>query len=124
MAAKRSKVSVTANFEANLAAIEKFLAETSALAAYDTLLNDLTEQLIPALENHPEIGRSFIDRKTHSVEALRRIKQLTSRVGAMSLREFIAGDFLVLYAVKNRSIYLLSIKHQRQLSFDLHAHWH
>ena len=39
------------------------------------------------------------------------------------LREYISGDYLMLYAVRGDDLYLLSIKHQRQLSFDLKEHW-
>ena len=123
MAAKRCIVRFTANFEANLEAIETFLAEAGAPAAFVALLDDLAEHIIPALEYHPEIGRSFMGREAHSVEARQRIRQLVSRLGTTSLREYIAGDFLILYAVQEKSVYLLSIKHHRQLSFDFPAHW-
>ena len=123
MAAKRCNVRVTANFETNLEAIETFLADAGAPAAYFALLDDLAENIIPALEYHPEIGRSFLEREAHSVEARQRIRQLVSRIGTTSLREYIAGDFLILYVVQEKSVYLLSIKHHRQLSFDFPAHW-
>jgi hypothetical protein len=122
MAAKRCTVRITANFEANLQAIETFLAVAGAQAAYDTLLDDLAEKVIPALEMHPDIGRLFLQRTAHSVEALQRIQQIASRLGATSLREYVAGDYLVLHAVLEKSVYLLFIKHHRQLSFDFAAH--
>ena len=122
MAAKRCNFRVTANFETNLEAIEIFLAEADAPATSFALLDDLAEHIIPALEYHPDIGRSFLG-EAHSVEARQRIRQLVSRLGTTSLREYIAGDFLILYAVQEKSVYLLSIKHHRQLSFDFPAHW-
>lgn len=124
MTAKRCTVRITANFEANLEAIETFLATAGAPLAYDALLDDLAGQVIPALESHPDIGRLFLQRKGHSVEALQRIGQIASRLGTTSLREYLAGDFLILYAVQEKAVYLLSIKHQRQLSFDFPSHWH
>jgi len=123
MAAKRCNVRITANFEANLEAVERFLADTGAPFAFTAVLDDLADHVIPALENHPEIGRPFFDRAAQSVEARQRIKQLASRIGTTSLREYIVGDFLILYAVQEKSVYLLSIKHHRQLSFDFSAHW-
>jgi plasmid stabilization system protein ParE len=125
MTAKRCNVRVTANFEANLEAIEQFLAEAGAPLAFDALLDDLAEHVTPTLEHHPDIGRPFLDRKAHSVEARQRIHQLTSRMGTdtISLREYIAGDFLILYAAREKFVYLLSIKHHRQLSFDFPAQW-
>ncbi len=32
-------------------------------------------------------------------------------------------DYLMLYALIGTTVYLLAIKHHRQLSFDLGAHW-
>ena len=34
----------------------------------------------------------------------------------------LAGDFLILYTVQEKSVDLLSIKHHRQLSFNFTAH--
>jgi hypothetical protein len=119
MAAKRCTVRITANFEANLDAIERFLTTAGAPAAYDALLDDLTGQVIPALETHPDIGRLFLQRAAHSVEGIQRIKQIASRLGSMVLREYLAGDYIILYGVQEKSVYLLSIKHHRQRSFDL-----
>ena len=123
MAAKRCDVRVTANFEFNLEAIENFLAEADAPQAFNALLDDLAGHVIPALENHPDIGRSFLSRDAQSAESRQRIKQINSRIGTTSLREYITGDFLILYAVQEKTVYLLSIKHHRQLSFDFPAHW-
>jgi hypothetical protein len=123
MAAKRCTVKVTANFEANLGAVEKFLADANAQQAFTALLDDLADSVIPNLERYPELGRPFLDQPAQSVEARERIKRLESQFGSVTLREYLAGDFLILYAVESRTVYLLSIKHHRQLSFDLPAHW-
>ena len=123
MAATRCTVKVTANFEANLEAIEVFLAEAGATPAFTALLGELTDSIIPNLERFPEMGRLFLDRPAQSVEARQKIEQLESRIGDTTLREYIAGDFLILYGAQGRTVYLLSIKHHRQLSFDLPAHW-
>jgi hypothetical protein len=39
------------------------------------------------------------------------------------VREYVAGDYLNLYVVIERVVYLLSIKHHRQLSFDFDRFW-
>lgn len=126
MAAKRCIVRITENFESNLDAIDHFLTGIGASALFNTLLDDLTEHIVPALEHHPDIGRPFLTREAHSVEARQRIDQIIARMGggAMPLREYIAVEFLILYAQQDKSVYLLSIKHHRQLSFDFPAHWH
>ena len=39
------------------------------------------------------------------------------------LREYVMTHYLLLYARIKGSVYLLSIRHQRQLSFDFQALW-
>lgn len=39
------------------------------------------------------------------------------------LREYVTTHYLLLYARIQGTIYLLSIRHQRQLSFDFESHW-
>ena len=123
MAARRCTVKVAANFEANLEAIEVFLAEAGATPAFTALLGELADNIVPNLERFPEIGRLFLDRPAQSIEARQKIEQLESRIGDTTLREYIVGDFLILYGARGQTVYLLSIKHHRQLSFDLPAHW-
>lgn len=123
MAARRCTVKVAANFEANLEAIEVFLAEAGATPAFTALLGELADNIVPNLERFPEMGRLFLDRPAQSIEARQKIEQLESRIGDTTLREYIVGDFLILYGARGQTVYLLSIKHHRQLSFDLPAHW-
>ncbi|OGA52673.1 MAG: hypothetical protein A3F74_01385 [Betaproteobacteria bacterium RIFCSPLOWO2_12_FULL_62_58] len=123
MAAKRCTIKVTANFEANLGAIESFLTEADARQVFTALLDDLAASIIPNLERYPELGRPFLDQPAHSVEAREKIERVRSKIGSATLREYLAGDFLILYAVDGRTVYLLSIKHHRQLSFNLPSHW-
>ena len=117
--AKRYKVSVTANFESNLEIIEKFLADAGAPTAFAALLESLSEKVVPTLDHYPNAGRSFLDLAVQSVEAQQRISRINAMLGATSLREYIVGDYLMLYAVQEKAVYLLSIRHHRQLSFDI-----
>ena len=123
MPARRRTVRITANFEVNLAAIESFLAEADAAHAFAALLEELASSIVPNLERYPDMGRPFLDRPPQSIEAREKVKRLESLVGSATLREYIAGDYLMLYAVREQTVYLLSIKHHRQLSFDFPAHW-
>ena len=123
MAAKRCAVRVTANFEAHLDAVETFLAQADAPQVFAALLKDLAASVVPNLERFPEMGRPFLDRPAESAEARERIERLESALGRGGLREYLAGDFLILYAIRDRTVYLLSIKHHRQLSFEFSAHW-
>lgn len=123
MAPRRANVKLTANFEANLDQIEAFLLQADAASAYDALLADLETTVIPNLENFPRIGRPFFDRGAGSVEAHAKIERLARRLGEGELREYLSGDYLLLYAFIERTVYLLSIKHHRQLSFDFERLW-
>jgi hypothetical protein len=121
--AKNISVKLTANFELNLAAIEMFLSEVGAPQVYDLLLDDLADTVIPNLEKFPTIGRLFLKRPAYSVEATNALARLQSKLGEGELREYLFGDYLVLYVQFDVAIHLLSIKHHRQLSFDFQSLW-
>lgn len=126
--AKKLVVKLTANFERNLADIERFLTEVDAPQAYDGLLDELLDTLIPNLERFPGMGRPFLNRSVGSVEATNALAALRVKLEALmgqadGLREYVMDNYLVLYALIDGNIQLLSIKHHRQLSFNFDAHW-
>ena len=122
--AGRSKVLVTANFDRNLTAVREFLSSAGAPAAFDALVDDLSLRVIPALERFPLLGADFLARAPLSGEGQVLFEEIARLAGAGSqVRQLIEGDYVVLYMVRGTSVYLLSIKHHRQLSFDLPAHW-
>lgn len=123
MPSRKPAVKLTANFEANLASIEGFCIEVGAPGLYSTLLDILLESVIPNLERFPAMGQLFLAREARSVESRTIVERLAARVGDSEIREYVVGDFLVLYALIDDAVYLLSIKHHRQLSFDLDAFW-
>lgn len=116
-------VKVSANFERNLDSIEQFLLELEAPQAFDALLDELEKNTIPNLEKFPDIGRSFMKRPICSVEASNHIEGLVKKLGDGDLREYVISDYLILYVRYDTVIYLLSIKHHRQLSFDFERLW-
>lgn len=120
----RHRVRITSNFDKNLADIRRFLEEQEAPQEFQPLLERLFETVIPNLERFPEMGVDLMAKLPQSTEGLMRLETLKQRLGKnTSLREYISGDYLVLYALRGDNIYLLSIKHHRQLSFDLKEHW-
>jgi len=120
----RRTVRVTRNFDKNLADIRRFLEEQEAPQEFQSLLEQLFETMIQNLERFPELGVDFLVKVPQSTEGLMRLETLKQHLGkGTSLREYISGDYLVLYALRGDNIYLLSIKHHRQLSFDLKEHW-
>lgn len=126
MTAKHT-VKLTANFERNLEELEAFLLQADAPQAFDALLDELTGTIIPNLERFPGLGRLFLERPVRSVEASNGVDRLRKQLGALAkdgeLREYVMTHHLLLYARIKGVVYLLSIRHQRQLSFDLANIW-
>jgi plasmid stabilization system protein ParE len=121
----RRTIHSTRNFADNLDEIERFLQERDAPQAFQALLQRLLETVIPNLQRFPGMGLDFLARRPQSVEGLERLEALGKRLGPrVEIREYITGEYLLLYAVRKDVIYLLSIKHHLQLSFDLREHWY
>ena len=64
------------------------------------------------------------DNSPQSAEAVGRLATLPNGV-AGALREYLHGDDLILYVMMDaeRVVYLLSVRHHRQLSFDFARLW-
>ena len=124
----RIVVKLTANFERNLEEIELFFVEADAPRAYEALLDELLATVIPNLERFPDMGRSFLARSARSVETTNSLSALRTKLASLTsdpeaLREYVLSDYLLLYAQVDSTIYLLAIRHHRQLSFDFQSHW-
>lgn len=124
MADKLYRVELTLSFLERLDAIETFLVEANAGFAFDALLSELRATVIPNLQRFPRIGRRYLATPPQSAEALAQLAALPA--GAPdALREYLHGDYLMLYAAAkaDTTVYLLSIRHHRQLSFDFARLW-
>lgn len=117
-------VKLTASFNARLDAIEAFLSDAGAAFAFDDLLSELRSTVIPNLSRFPRIGRRYLDHPPQSAEAVLALAALPTGA-ANALREYLHGDYLILFAgiEVESTVYLLSIKHHRQLSFDFARLW-
>jgi hypothetical protein len=124
---RRIAVRLTAHFESNLEAIERLLDEVGEPQAFDSLLAELTDGVLPNLQRFPDIGRSFLARVPGSSEAALGAERLTAQLKALDpkgeAREYVMARYLVLYARIHGTVYLLSIRHHRQLSFDFDGLW-
>jgi plasmid stabilization system protein ParE len=119
-----ARVRATANFQANLDSIRDFLDAAAAPAEFERLLARLFEEIVPNLARFPDLGRDFAARAPQSTEGLAALAALCRKAGRdTALREYITDDYLLLYAVRGDTVFLLSIRHHRQLSFDLRDHW-
>ncbi|MFG6463066.1 type II toxin-antitoxin system RelE/ParE family toxin [Roseateles sp. DXS20W] len=124
MAESLYRVELTASFLARLDAIEAFLTEADAAFAFDDLLDELRATVIPNLARFPRIGRRYLANPPQSAEALAQLALLPAGA-AGALREYLHDDYLMLYTAVDAqaAVYLLSIRHHRQLSFDFARHW-
>ena len=124
MAEDAYRVELTASFLERLDSIEVFLTEVDASFAFDKLLAELRKTVIRNLARFPRIGRRYLDNPPQSAEALAQLATLPAGA-ANALREYLHGDYLLLYAAMeaNTTVYLLSIRHHRQLTFDFAAYW-
>ena len=106
---------------------EAFLLTADAPQAFDALLDELTDTVIPNLDRFPGMGRLFFERPTRSVEAINGIDGLKRKLTVIAkdgeMREYLMSHYLLLYARFDATIYLLSIRHHRQLSFDFQSQW-
>jgi hypothetical protein len=118
------RVELTASFLECLDAVEAFLLEADAEPAFDALLAELRASVIPNLSRFPRIGRRYLDSPPQSAEALAQLAALPAGA-AQALREYLHGDYLMLYIASESAatVYLLSIRHHRQLSFDFARLW-
>lgn len=124
MAERLVRVELTASFLECLDAVEAFLREADAGLAFDALLAELRTTVIPNLSRFPRIGRRYLDNPPQSAEALAQLAALPAGA-AQALREYLHGDYLMLYIAleSDATVYLLSIRHHLQLSFDFAKLW-
>jgi hypothetical protein len=116
---KPYRVELTASFLERLDSSEAFLMAVDAGFAFDALLVELRATVIPNLRRFPHIGRRYLNNPPQSTEALAQLAALPAGA-ADALREYLHGDYLLLYVAMDASatVYLLSIRHHRQHTFD------
>jgi plasmid stabilization system protein ParE len=123
MAGRRFAPVFAENFLSNLDAIETFL-KPDGIAAFRRLLDRLFDDIVPMLARFPDSGRPFLQHPVRSREARTLVRKLRSLMSpADDIREFVVGDYLLLYLRRGRKLVFLAIKHHRQLSFDLRRFW-
>jgi ParE toxin of type II toxin-antitoxin system, parDE len=121
--AARTTLRFTPNLEANLSHIEKYWADNQFPAGFDRLMAELLDTVIPNLENHPRFGRRFFERQAQTLQAQEKMQAVAAHLAKVAadaeLREYVMIDYTMLYALIASTIYLLAIKHHKQLVFDV-----
>ena len=69
------------------------------------------------------IGVRLLAFECRSLESTIALEGLRARVPDADLRQYVFDDYLLLYAHIDGVVYLLAIRHHRQLSFDLDGIW-
>jgi plasmid stabilization system protein ParE len=116
----------TANYAANLDDIETYWDDCDFPESNEKMLNELATTTLANLQDHPRIGRNFLQRQANSIRAKTSAQKLQALLRTLNtdtetaeIREYVMTDYLLLYALKGDTIYLLAIKHHKQLSFDI-----
>ena len=118
-----AQVEATPNFLANLEAAHQFFILQDAASAplrLAKLKADLRE-MTQVLAWSPAGGRParFVDAKSAQARLkTEAVMQLAEQAGLPSLREYVVGQHIVLYAHSVTDVVLLAIKHQRQLVYS------
>jgi hypothetical protein len=119
----KSPIFATQNFAANLDSIEAFLSGDKR-QTLQSLLKRLFDDICPILAQLPLSGSSFFAHRERSKDAQLLVRRLKRKLEpGDDLRELGFDDYVLLYLVRRKRIYLVAIKHHRQLSFDLRSFW-
>ena len=121
---RHATVYITQNFENNLDTIKQFFIDNEVPQQFAELIDNLFATIIPNLERFPHVGIDFLNRQPGSLEGLNLLESIQQFLqGKGEIREYITDDYLILYALIDNNLYLLSIKHHRQLAFDFTSNW-
>ncbi len=111
---------ITDNFMRNLETIEVFLLENDNTSHFFNILVDkLLNSVFDSLARFPRIGIDYLRKSPASLQAQNHLKLLQKRLKNIEVREYIFDEYLLLYALRERQLFLLSIKHHKQLAFDI-----
>ena len=88
----------------------------SRLAAFN---NDLFERILPALQRNADIGRPYALRKLGNQTEAVLLVELTPLLAThfAAAREWVEREFTILYIVTPDKVYLVNLKHHRQLGY-------
>ncbi len=113
-------VRITANFARNLDDIECFFKKIDQPKQFEGLLDHLFDTIIPNLQQFPLMGKDFLAELPGSVEGITALQKIKARMPEdASIRQYLGKDYLVLYWLKDQEIALLTIKHHKQLYFNV-----
>ena len=96
------------------------LLGNEAIAAAERFAEAALVTLPDRLERHPRSGRNYLARNPGTPRLLEMVERVRTMLGTdIELREILLDDYLVLYAIQNQTVHLLTLRHHRQSGFDL-----
>jgi hypothetical protein len=107
----------SSKFRTRMREIRQFLIQLQAIQVYDQLLDELGQIVFPNLSTFPLIGKLYLDDQQQSTESLMSVAKLP-RDADRRLRQYIHGDFTILYAVAADAVHLVSIRHHKESTFN------
>lgn len=110
---KKRRLAVTANFEANLDALEVRFSTRDAKELERALAR--LGEIVELLRHQPHLGRPWTC-PAHLEEA-KLIESVQARLGGGEVREVLVGAFLVPYLVTPARLHLLAMRHERERDF-------
>ena len=97
---------------------------SSGAAYFAKFFEQLVADVVPHACSFPLSGRSFLERSIQTTQSQTLASKLKQKLDEVEdIRELIVDDYLVLYLVRGADIVFLSIKHHRQLSYDVKTFW-
>ena len=124
---KRFNVRILGCFDTRLTDIERYCDRTGRLETFGLLVESLHDRALPLLRRFPAIGRRVLNTNPDTVHALLAYEQIVDATVLTSstpeLREYIFDDYVLLYLLTDDTIYLVSIRHSKEVSFDFEYLW-
>lgn len=113
-------VRITENFTDNLDQLQAYFDEVDEPQVFVMVVELVFEKIIPNLKQFPKIGVDFLQKVPNSIEALQVYEQIIEKLdNSLGVREYIFGDFSILYVLNVKEIFLISIKHHREMTYDV-----
>lgn len=108
-----------AAYESRADEASAYLVEAGAVEAAQELLDQAYDALPQRLAQLPRIGRELVPHNPEAAEVLAVWAVVRKLLGDdIELREYLLEDYLVLYAVHQDFIHLLTLQHHRQSGFN------
>ncbi|BBU26978.1 hypothetical protein BTHE68_07120 [Burkholderia sp. THE68] len=115
------------SFAARLSDMERYWVRKDNLDGFVRILQSLEEEVVPLLQRFPALGRRFLNTRPDTVHALLAYEKLADATESASiaaeLREYVFDDHVLLYLLADDTIYLVSIRHCKEVSFEFDYLW-